>query len=152
MCIRDSIRAVLDPIWNKKPETADRVRGRMEAVIARAKVLGLRSDQNPATWRGHLKELYPSPSEVKNAKAPSEDRHHPALPYDQISDFMKALSKSSGMGARALEICILCATRTTETLEAKWNEIDFDKGLWDCLLYTSPSPRDQRGSRMPSSA
>jgi integrase len=127
----NDIRAVLDPIWHKKPETADRVRGRIEAVMARAKVLGLRSDQNPATWRGHLKEIYPSPSEVKNAKAPSEDRHHPALPYDQISDFIKALSKSSGMGARALEICILCATRSTETLEAKWNEIDLNEGLWE---------------------
>ena len=127
----NDIRAVLDPIWNKKPETADRVRGRMEAVIARAKVLGLRSDQNPATWRGHLKEIYPSPSKVKNAKAPSEERHHPALPYDKISDFMEALSKSSGIGARALEMCILCATRTTETLKAKWDEIDFDEGIWE---------------------
>jgi integrase len=125
----NDIRAVLDPIWNKKPETADRVRGRIEAVIARAKVLGLRSDQNPATWRGHLKEIYPSPSKVKNAKAPSEERHHPALPYDKISDFMEALSKSSGIGARALELCILCATRTTETLKAKWDEIDFDEGI-----------------------
>ena len=124
------VLAVLNPIWNEKPETADRLRGRIEAVITRADALGLRTDKNPAQWRGHLSGLLTSAAKVKEAKAPKEERHHPALPHEQIAQFMKILIESSGMGARALEICILCATRTTETLKATWAEIDLETALW----------------------
>ena len=124
------VLAVLNPIWNEKPETADRIRGRIEAVITRADALGLRTDKNPAQWRGHLSGLLTSAAKVKEAKAPKEERHHPALPHEQIAQFMNTLTQSSGMGARALEICILCATRTTETLKATWKEINLDKALW----------------------
>jgi integrase len=126
----DHVLAVLNPIWNDKPETADRVRGRIEAVITRADALGLRTEKNPAQWRGHLSGLLTSATKVKEAKAPKDERHHPALPHEQLPDFMVALSNQGGMGARALEVCILCATRTTETLQATWKEIDLDKGSW----------------------
>jgi integrase len=124
------VLAILNPIWNEKPETADRVRGRIEAVITRAEALGLRADKNPAQWRGHLAGLLTSAAKIKEAKAPKEERHHAALPYDQLPVFMKRLSKAPGMGARALEICILCATRTTETLKATWQEVDLIEELW----------------------
>ena len=126
----DHILAILNPIWNEKPETADRVRGRIEAIITRAEALGLRADKNPAQWRGHLAGLLTSAAKVKEAKAPKEERHHPALPYDQLPLFMRTLNEAPGMGARALEVCILSATRTTETLKATWQEIDLDKELW----------------------
>jgi integrase len=126
----DHVLAILNPIWNEKPETADRVRGRIEAVITRAEALGLRADKNPAQWRGHLAGLLTSAAKVKEAKAPKEERHHPALPHDQLPLFMKTLADAPGMGARALEVCILCATRTTETLKATWQEIDLDNELW----------------------
>ena len=126
----DHVLAVLNPIWNEIPETADRVRGRIEAVITRADALGLRTDKNPAQWRGHLSGLLTSAAKVKEAKAPKEERHHPALPHEQLAQFMNTLSQSSGMGAIALQVCILCATRTTETLKASWKEIDLDKALW----------------------
>ena len=126
----DHVLAILNPIWNVKPETADRVRGRIEAVITRADALGLRGDKNPAQWRGHLSGLLTSAAKVKQAKTPKEQRHHPALPYTQLYKFMDTLSNTNGMGARALEICILCATRTTETLHATWKEIDLEKEVW----------------------
>jgi len=126
----DHVLAILNPIWNEIPETADRVRGRIEAVITRADALGLRTDKNPAQWRGHLSGLLTSAAKVKEAKVPKEERHHPALPHEQLAQFMNTLSQSSGMGASALQVCILCATRTTETLKATWKEIDLDKALW----------------------
>jgi len=126
----DHVLAILNPIWNEIPETADRVRGRIEAVITRADALGLRTDKNPAQWRGHLSGLLTSAAKVKEAKVPKEERHHPALPHEQLAQFMNTISQSSGMGASALQVCILCATRTTETLKATWKEIDLDKALW----------------------
>ena len=65
---------VLKPIWTNKPETASRVRSRMEAVLDWAKVRGFRNGENPARWRGHLDHLLPAPSKVRRV------RHHPALP------------------------------------------------------------------------
>ena len=124
------VLAVLTPIWNTKTETADRVRGRIEAVITRAEALGLREGKNPAQWRGHLSGLVTSAAKVKQALAPKEERHHPALDYRHLPAFMDALAHQGGMGARALEVCILCATRTTETLHATWGEFDLSERLW----------------------
>src|SRR5262249_49075818 len=81
---------VLQPIRTKKPETASRVRGRMEAVLDWAKVSGYRTGENPARWRGHLNHLLPRKANVRKVE------HHAALPYAQIGTFLAALRKQSG--------------------------------------------------------
>lgn len=113
-----------DNLWTAKPETADRVRGRIEAVLSWAAVRGLRTVDNPARWRGHLDKLLPKPGDV------SKTKHQPALPYAQVADFMKALRKVEGMGARALEFAILTAARSGEVRGATWQEIDMEGRVW----------------------
>jgi len=118
------IMRILSPIWTTKTETATRVRGRIEKVLDWAKVQKFRAGDNPALWRGHLDKLLPKPSKVAN-----EDPHA-ALPWSEIGAFMVALRAMQGSGARAMEIIILTATRTSEVLNAKWAEIDLDAKLW----------------------
>jgi integrase len=116
---------ILTPIWLEKTETAVRLRGRIEKILDWAKAQGYRSGDNPAAWRGHLDAgLLPSPSKVADAG------HHSALPWLEIGAFMVALRAMQGAGARAMEIIILTATRTSEVLNAKWTEIDLDEKLW----------------------
>lgn len=115
---------VLTPIWSTKTETATRVRGRIEKILDWAKVQGYRTGDNPAAWRGHLSEALPTPSKVADAG------HHAALPWIEIGAFMVALRAMQGAGARAMELIILTATRTSEVLNAKWTEFDLDAGLW----------------------
>jgi integrase len=100
------------------------VRGRIEKVLDWAKVQGFRVGDNPAAWRGHLSEALPKPSKV------ATEGHHAALPWAEINAFMAALKAMPGTAARALELIILCATRTSEALNAKWSEFDLDAGLW----------------------
>jgi integrase len=121
---------ILTPIWLTKTETASRVRGRVEVVLDYAKVLKHREGENPALWKGNLDKTLPKPSKVTKKK------HHPALPYDGITPFMVELASAKGSAARALTFTILCAARTSETLNATWDEIDLDKKLW-----TIPSER-----------
>jgi integrase len=137
------VMRVLEPIWNKKPETASRVRGRIEAIVDWAKVSGYRTGENPARWRGHLDHLLPAKSKVRKVE------HHAALPYGQIGAFMAALRGQPGGAARALEFLILTATRTGEILGALWDEIDLEAHLW-----TIPAERMKAGKehRVPLSA
>jgi integrase len=118
------VRKVLEPIWYETPETASRVRGRIERVLAWATVAGYRSGDNPARWTGHLKELLPSRTKLAVVE------HHSALPYRDIPPFMAELRAKHGTPARALEFCILTAARTGEVLGAKWAEIDLDVKVW----------------------
>ena len=108
----------LQPIWLTKPETANRVRGRIERVISAAKALGLRPADvvNPAQWRGHLDVLLPK-------KVTLSRGHHAAMPYAELPAFMQELEKRSAMSARAMTFLILCAARTGEVLGARWEEI-----------------------------
>ncbi len=116
---------ILTPIWLEKTETAVRLRGRIEKILDWAKAQGYRSGDNPAAWKGHLDAgLLPSPSKVADAG------HHAALPWSEIGAFMVALRAMQGAGARAMEIIILTATRTSEVLNAKWSEIDLDGKVW----------------------
>ncbi|WP_380875671.1 integrase [Sphingomonas sp. DBB INV C78] len=113
----------LDPIWSELPETASRVRGRIERVLDAAKVLGWREGENPARWHGHLELLLPK-------RRLTARRHHPAMPYEQVPEFMRRLRKRSAVAARALEFTILTAARTSETLKMKWREVDLDNAVW----------------------
>jgi integrase len=118
------VMEVLRPIWATKPETARRVRGRIEAVLASAKVLGYRSGDNPAQWRNHLDQLLPPRSKVRGVV------HHAALPYQELPAFMARLYCREGTAARALIFTILTAARTNEVIGARWNEIDWDRRIW----------------------
>jgi integrase len=119
------VMKVIQPIWTAKPETASRVRGRIEQILDWAKVQGYRTGENPALWRGHLKHLLPAKRKVRRV------RNHPALPYNQISAFMAALRTRRSLSARALEFCILTAVRSTEAIKASWPEILLDDAAWE---------------------
>jgi integrase len=126
------VTKILDAIWKDKPETANRLRGRIEAVLNFAKARGLRDGENPARWRGHLDHIYSSVAKAKEAKRLriGADAHHAALPYDQIGPFMTALRALKGADARGLEFAILTTARTNEVLGAKWEEIDQTAKTW----------------------
>lgn len=120
----EDVLRILKPIWTSKTETASRLRSRLELILSYAKAMKWRQGENPAMWRGHLDALLPLPTKLKNV------RHHPALPYTQIADFVRELRCIQGSSARALEFAILTATRSGEARLAKWSEIDLDKKLW----------------------
>jgi integrase len=115
---------VLEPIWRSTPETAARLRGRIEAILDWARVRKYRSGENPARWRGHLDKILPKRSKVQKV------RHHPALPFTEAGAFMKTLREHDGTAARALEFIILTAARTGEAIAAQWGEIDLEEGVW----------------------
>jgi integrase len=125
---------ILEPIWNKRTETASRVRGRVERILDWAKVRELRTGDNPARWRGHLDKLLPSRRKVQKVK------HHSALPFDEAPKFMGSLRKQTSVSGRALEFTILTAARTGETIGARWPEIDFKRAIW-----TVPGERTKHG-------
>lgn len=127
------MRAV-EPIWQKKPETASRVRQRIEAVLDWATANGFRVGENPARWRGHLDKALPRRSKVQKV------RHQPALPHAAIGGFMENLQKQNGVAAKALEFLILTASRTSEVIGARWSEIDLERGMW-----TVPAARIKAG-------
>lgn len=114
----------LEPIWSVKPETASRLRGRIESVLDFAKVRGHREGENPARWKGHLKDAFPAKSKVQRVK------HHAALPYGEIGAFVAELRQREGGAAAALEFAILTAARTGEVIGAQWSEINMETGIW----------------------
>tara|TARA_R110002153_G_scaffold120048_3_gene265239 strand:- start:3445 stop:4731 length:1287 start_codon:yes stop_codon:yes gene_type:complete len=126
---RVQVLEILQPIWFEKTETADRVRRRIAAVLDAAIDDELREARNPASVRS-LRTKLPSVERTKNAKAPAEERAFASLDYRDIPVFMEALRGQDGMGARALELCILNGNRTSEVLAAKWNEFDLEEGIW----------------------
>jgi len=129
---------VLDPIWTEKPETAGRVRGRIEAVLDAATVRGLRQGPNPAQWKGNLAHILPARARVRKVA------HHAALPFDDIPAFFAALRERQGMAARALEFAIFTAARTAEVLGATWGEIDLDAKVWTVLAKRMKAGREHR--------
>jgi integrase len=129
---------VLEPIWKTKPETASRVRGRIQSILAWAAVRGYRASENPARWAGHLKEALPSRQKLAAVK------HLAALPYAEIAPFLAAVGKDTSIAARALEFAILCAVRTNEVLGAQWDEIDFEQRVWTIPAQRTKAHREHR--------
>lgn len=129
---------VLAPIWATVPETASRVRMRIEAVLNSAKVMGWRSGENPAIWRGNLDAVLPKRSKVRTV------RHHPALDWRDATLFMSDLRKCDGFSAKALEFLILTAARSGEVRNARWGEIDFDLKLWVIPARRMKAGREHR--------
>ena len=136
------ILAVLKPLWTRAPETASRLRGRIEMVIDAARALGHidRDEANPARWKGHLDKLLPKPKKLSRG-------HHKALAYADVPPFVKRLRsvQAGNTAALALEFLILTATRTGETLNATWDEIDLTR------VWTIP-PRTDEDQRQPSTS
>lgn len=114
---------ILQPLWKRVPETAKRLRGRIENVLDAAKAKGQRSGENPARWRSHLDQLLPKRQRLTRG-------HHAALPYDGVPAFIDELRARPAVAARALEFTILTACQTSEVLGATWAEIDLGKKLW----------------------
>ena len=128
----------IEPIWATKAETASRLRGRIESVLDWATARGYRQGENPARWRGHLDKLLPPRSKVARVK------HHPALPYPEIGTFMADLRDQGGVAARALELTVLCATRTSETIGATWGEVDLETATWTIPDQRMKAGRDHK--------
>lgn len=136
------IKAVLDPIWEEKTETANRVRARIENILGWAATHGYRNAENPARWQGYLDKIYPSPAKIK------KKAHHNAMPITELPAFMADLRGRPGEAARALEFLILTAARTNEVIGDKrigktgisWEEIDTERRIW-----TVPADRMKSG-------
>lgn len=129
---------ILEPIWTTKNETASRLRGRIESVLAWATVRGYRTGDNPARWKGHLDMLLPAPSKVQ------DEGHHAALPYAQIGTFMSELRQREGIAARALEFAILTACRSGEVRGATWAEIDLQNRTWTIPAKRMKAAKEHR--------
>ncbi len=134
----DDVLKILTPIWTAKTETAKRVQGRIENILDFAAARKYRDPINPARWRGHLDKLLPKPSRVRTVT------HHPAMPYAELPDFMRALKENGSISAQALAFLILTATRTGEVLNAKWDEIDLDTGIWTIPAARMKARREHR--------
>jgi integrase len=129
---KDVVMQCLAPIWLTKTPTAKRVRGRIEDILYWATVQGFRSGENPARWAKHLEFLLP--------KLDARNNHHAAMPYADMPAFMTRLRTIEGIDARALELTVLCTTRTAETLGAKWAEVNIEEKVW-----TIPAARMKGG-------
>jgi integrase len=128
----------LEPIWRLKPQTAKRVRGRIESVLNYATVSGFRQGDNPARWRGHLDNLLPAPTKVRPVT------HRAALPYAEMPAFMMGLRRREGLAARALEIAVLTALRTGEIIQATWTEFDLVSKVWTIPAGKMKGGREHR--------
>jgi integrase len=139
-----AVLEVLQPLWASVPETAARVRGRIETVLDAARARGLigQHEANPARWRGHLDKLLPKRRKLTRG-------HHAAMPFVDVPQFMARLRQRDTIAALALEFTILTAARSGETLGTRWKEIDFEQGVW-----TVPAARMKAGKehRVPLSA
>lgn len=120
----EDVLSVLKPVWLDKNETASRLRGRIERVLEFAKVKGWRSGENPAAWRGNLRNLLPKRQKLQRG-------HQPAMRYQDVPAFVERLRASEALAARALEFVILTVGRSGEVVGAKWSEIDFTQKLWN---------------------
>jgi integrase len=138
----EDVLKVLQPLWKTKPETASRLRGRIERVFDFARARGQRTGENPARWRGHLDAILPRRAKLTRG-------HHKAMPFDEVPAFMAALREREGVAPRALEFTILTAARSGEVLGARWDEVNLEACVW-----TVPAARMKAGRehRVPLSA
>ena len=139
----NKVEAVLKPLWSRVPETASRLRGRIEAILDFATARGWRSGDNPARWKESMKHRLPKVSKIKRQE------HHPALPWQQIGAFMAELGTKNGMAAKALSFAILTAARSGEVRKATWTQMDLEAAIW-----TVPAEHMKAGKehRVPLSA
>jgi integrase len=132
-----AVLSVLKPLWQAKPETASRLRGRIEAVLDAAKAQGYRSGENPAAWRGHLAHLLPKRGKLARG-------HHSAMDYREVPAFIAKLREHDVIAAMALEYCILTAARSGEVYGAQWSEIDMAAKVWILPAARMKGAREHR--------
>lgn len=135
--VADVLR-VLTPLWSEKPETADRVRNRLETLLDAAKARGLRSGDNPARWKGHLDHLLPRTSKLRTVE------HFAAIDYHAMPEFMAGLREQSGPAPAALDFTILTATRSGEVMGATWDEVDVDAKVWTIPAERTKARKEHR--------
>jgi integrase len=133
----EDVLSVLKPLWNEKPETASRLRGRIERVLDAAKAQGLRMGENPARWRGHLDQLLPKRQVLSRG-------HHAAMNYTQLPAFIADLRARRATAALALEFTILTAARSGEVLGARWEEFDLERAVWTVPANRMKAGREHR--------
>ncbi len=133
----EHVLACLKPHWERRPETAGRLRGRIERVLNAAKAAGHRSGENPAAWRGHLENLLPSRTKLSRG-------HHPALPFGEVSTFIGDLRTRDGVAPMAVEFLILTAARSGEARGVRWVEIDLAGKLWTIPAERMKAGREHR--------
>jgi integrase len=133
----DDVLSVLKALWSDKPETASRLRGRIERVLDAAKAQGLRGGENPARWRGHLDQLLPKRQRLTRG-------HHAAMNYTELPAFMRGLKAQQATAAAALEFAILTAARSGEVLGARWREFDLERGIWAVPAERMKGSREHR--------
>ena len=133
----EHVLGVLKPIWRTIPETAQRLRGRIENVLDSAYAQHGIELRNPARWRGHLEKLLPARQKLARG-------HHKAMAIDALPTFMRSLKERQALSALALEFVILTACRTTECIEARWAEVNIDKALWTIPAHRMKASREHR--------
>jgi integrase len=134
----DHVLSVLEPIWREKPETASRLRGRLETILSYATARGWRSGPNPAVWRGHLQLMLPAKTKVRKVE------HHAALDWREAPAFVAKLCERDGMGVLAFRFAILTAVRSGEVRGAQWSEIDIERAVWTIPAERMKSGREHR--------
>jgi integrase len=135
----EAVLSVLRPVWTRAPETASRLRGRIEAVLDAARARGhiARNEANPARWRGHLDKLLPKRAKLTRG-------HYAAMPYADVPAFVASLRERPAIAARALEFCILTAARSGEALAARWDEMDLNEKVWTVPAARTKAAREHR--------
>ncbi len=133
----DEVLAAIRPFWHAKPETARRIRGRIERILDAAKVQGHRGGENPARWRGHLAMLLPPAKRLARG-------HHPAMPYEEVPAFFAALAERPGLSARALAFQILTAARPGEVRKTIRSDLDMDAKVWTIPAERMKGNREHR--------
>lgn len=134
----DQIVTLLTPIWLDKNETAKRVQTRIAKILDYAKARNLRSDENPARWTGHLDTILPKPSSIQ------KETHHPAMPYQALPAFWRKICSSQSTSSKALRLLILTACRTSEVLQATWDEFDLENKVWVIPAERMKANREHR--------
>ncbi|WP_345947039.1 integrase arm-type DNA-binding domain-containing protein [Bradyrhizobium sp. 174] len=129
---------IVQPVWQIKNQTASRVRGRIESVLDYARVNGWRENENPAAWSGNLEHALPAPGTF------TEVKHHAALPWPELPEFMTQLRQRDGVAAAALQFLILTATRTGEVIGATWDEVDLVAKVWTIPSNRMKAKREHR--------
>jgi len=135
--VTDDVLSVLKPHWNEKPETASRLRGRIERVLDAAKAQGLRTGENPARWRGHLDQLLPRRQSITRG-------HYAAMHYGDVPTFMTRLRSKHSTAALALEFVVLTAARCGEAVGARWQEVDLENAMWTVPVSRMKAGREHR--------
>jgi len=133
----EDVLAVLTPLAADRPETASRLRGRIERVLDAAKAKGYRSGENPARWRGHLVHFLPKRQMLSRG-------HHAALPFADVPAFVANIAERDAMAALALEFLILTAARSNEVIGARWEEVDLEAKVWTVPASRMKAGREHR--------